>query len=313
MTQEPRSRIHESGQFFVLIAVCIGLMILGVLIGAGIAVVLYGSNILSQVSTFNPAIPHVVATIWILQITSTTMPLFAAPVIFARFIVKEPVAYLKPKLSIPISLFALVFAVMFFSMPFMEFLISFNQKLTLPQALSGLEHWLREKEQQAQNETQLLLQMKTFGSMLFTLLEVGLLTAIAEEFLFRGCMQTIFTRWTKSYHWGIWIAAIIFSAFHMQFFGFLPRMMLGVGFGYFVYYSGSIWTSVWAHFLNNGTAVVLTYLFQRKIITFDPDSNHYNYIIAVFSLIFTVFLFFIYQKVALSKKQLQPHNGKGLG
>jgi len=99
----------------------------------------------------------------------------------------------------------------------------------------------------------------------------------------------------------------------MQFFGFLPRMMLGAGFGYFVYYSGSIWTSVWAHFLNNGTAVVLTYLFQRKIITFDPDSNHYNYIIAVFSLIFTVFLFFIYQKVALSKKQLQPHNGKGLG
>jgi membrane protease YdiL (CAAX protease family) len=300
-------------QFMVLIAICIGIMILGTLVGAVIVIALYGLNILGQIASFSGSDPHVVTSIWILQITSTTIPLFIAPVVFARYIVNQPQTYLKPNINIPIALFALVLAIMFVSMPLMEFLISVNQKMTLPDALKDLEQWLRDKEKQAQDETQLLLQMKTLGSMLFALLEIGLLTAIAEEFLFRGCVQSIFTRWTQSHHWGIWIAAAIFSAFHMQFFGFLPRMMLGVGFGYFVYYSGSIWTSVLAHFLNNGTAVILTYLFQQKIIAFDPDSNHYNYIITTISLIFTVLLFFIYQKVALSKKQLQVNNGKGLG
>jgi membrane protease YdiL (CAAX protease family) len=313
MTSESPVKMHPSMQFMVLLAICIGIMILGALIGAAIAIALYGVNILNQVASFNGTDPHVVTAIWILQIASTTIPLFVAPVVFARFVVKEPRAYLKPSTHIPIVFFVLVFAVMLFSTPLMEWLISINQKMTLPQPLKGLEQWLRDKEKQAQDETQLLLQMKTLGSMLFTLVEIGLLTAIAEEFLFRGCVQGIFTNWTKSPHWGIWIAAILFSAFHMQFFGFLPRMLLGVFFGYFVYYSGSIWTSVLGHFINNGTAVVLTYLFQQKIIGFDPDSSHYNYIITTFSLIFTVLLFLIYQRVALSKKQLQVNNGKGLG
>ncbi len=305
MTEAPPSKLHPSMQFLVLIGLCISVMIVGTIIGAGIAMILYGVNIITDVASFNTNNPNTTNATWILQIASITLPLFIAPVIFARFIVKEPISYLKPTFKIPLALFGLVLVVMFASSPLLEFLISVNQKMSFPAPLKWLETWLREKEQQAENETQLLLQMKTLGSMLFALLEVGLLTAIAEEFLFRGGMQTIFTRWTKNHHLGIWITAILFSAFHMQFFGFLPRMILGVLFGYFVYYSGSIWTSVLAHFINNGTAVVLTYLFQQKIISFDPDSSHYNYIITTISLIFTVFLFFIYQKVAVSKKQLQ--------
>jgi len=183
-------------------------------------------------------------------------------------------------------------------------LSNLNQKMILPHFLS----WMRDKEDQAQKLTDAVLQMNTVWDMIMDLVLIGLLTAIAEEFMFRGCLQTIFKRWTKNTHAAIWITAILFSAFHMQFFGFLPRLMLGVLFGYFVAWSGSVWTSVWAHFLNNATAVVATYLFQHKMIKTDPDDQHiFNYGGYIFSLVMIVLLFAIYKNVADKKSQLAEH------
>jgi hypothetical protein len=89
----------------------------------------------------------------------------------------------------------------------------------------------------------------------------------------------------------------------MEFFTFLPRVFLGALFGYFVAYSGSIWTGVWGHFLNNGSAVVITYLYQRKTITLDPDDQHvFNYPVYAFSLIIVLFLLFIYRNISMNKK-----------
>jgi len=306
MKENQANTIHPSAQFLILAAIVIGCMLVGVLIGAGIIIAVYGLKTIGQIGTFNTAYPGVINAIWILQITSTTIPLFLGPVIFARFIVKEPIDYLKATTKIPALLFLMVFVIMFFSAPVMEWLVNINQQMKFPHFLQGLYDWMRRSEDQALKETQLLLQMKSIGAMLFDLLVIGLLTAIAEEFLFRGAVQTIFTRWTNNKHWGIWIAAILFSAFHMQFFGFLPRLMLGVLFGYFVTWSGSIWTSVWAHFINNGTAVVVTYLYQQKITHLNPDDQHaFNYFAYIFSLALTVFLMIVYRNIAQSKKTLQ--------
>jgi len=305
MTEEAESSMHPSVQFLLLIVIMVAFMVVGGAIGVGLVTLLYGYATIQQTLSFNVSAPHVITTLWILQVLSTTIPLFVTPVIFARFIIRQPKSYLKPTFNVPVTLFVLVFITMFFSSPFMEYLVNLNQKMVFPGFLKSVEHWMREKEDEAGKETQMLLQMKTLGSMLFDLLEIGLLTAIAEEFLFRGCVQAIFTRWTRNPHWGIWIAAILFSAFHMQFFGFLPRLLLGVFFGYFVWWSGSIWTSVWAHFINNGTAVVVTYLYQQKKISLNPDDQHvFNYGAYAFSLIITVLLFLVYRNIALSKKQL---------
>ncbi|EHQ27621.1 CPBP family intramembrane glutamic endopeptidase [Mucilaginibacter paludis] len=305
MTEEAQSSMHPSLQFLLLIVTLIVLIFMGVAIGGGVVTVLYGFDTITQVMAFNTSAPNVITSIWILQILSTTIPLFLTAVVFARFMVKQPQTYLKPRINVPVALFLLVLVIMFFSSPAMDYLININQKMTFPGFLKSVEQWMRQKEDAALKETQVLLQMKTVGSMLFDLLVIGLLTAIAEEFLFRGCVQAIFTRWTNNPHGGIWIAAILFSAFHMQFFGFLPRMFLGVFFGYFVLYSNSIWTSVWAHFINNGTAVVVTYLYQQKKIAINPDDQHvFNYSAYAFSLIITVLLFLVYKNTALSKKQL---------
>jgi len=92
----------------------------------------------------------------------------------------------------------------------------------------------------------------------------------------------------------------------MEFFGFLPRLFLGVLFGYFVAWSGSIWTSVWAHFINNGTDVVVTYLSQHKKISINPDDQHvFNSKIYMLSFIIILFLFWIYRQIALNKKLVQ--------
>ncbi|MFD2144148.1 CPBP family intramembrane glutamic endopeptidase [Mucilaginibacter antarcticus] len=193
---------------------------------------------------------------------------------------------------------------MIISSPLIECLSNVNQKLQLPPFLAGLQRWMRQTEDQAQKLTTVLLQMNTVGQLIFRVLIVGLLTSIVEEFMFRGCVQTILLKWFKNPHIAIAVTAALFSAFHMEFFGFLPRMMLGMLFGYFVYYSGSIWTAVWGHFINNGTAVVVSYLYQNKKITVNPDDTHiFNWVIYLFSLLIILFLLFLYRTIATGKKQ----------
>jgi hypothetical protein len=172
---------------------------------------------------------------------------------------------------------------------------------------------MRDSEDQAEKLTEALLQMKTIWDLIKDVLLIGLLTAIVEEFMFRGVLQTIFVRWTKNTHVAIWITAILFSAFHMDFFGFLPRMALGVLFGYFVAWSGSIWPAVWAHFLNNATAVVVTYLFNHKQIKINPDDQHlFSYSGYIISLAIVLFLLFVYRKTAFDKKPIPDFGGEEL-
>jgi len=280
------------------------------LIGAGIIAALYGLKTFGAIMNLNFTNPNTINALWILQIVSTTIPIFAAPVFFSYVIVREPGDYLKTSFRFSWILLVLVLAIMFMSNPAIELLSNLNQKMVLPPFLK----WMRTSEDNAQKLTEAMLQMKTIWDLIKNVLLIGLLTAIVEEFMFRGVLQTIFVRWTKNIHVAIWTTAILFSAFHMEFFGFLPRMMLGVLFGYFVAWSGSIWTSVWAHFINNGSAVIASYLFAHKSIKLNPDDQHlYNYTGYIISLAIVLFLLFVYRRTAFDKKQAPDFDGKELG
>jgi uncharacterized protein len=306
MTINQRTHLSPAIQLIIFIGIAIGVMLLGYLLGALVIFGVYGLETLMQLAQLNLSNPDTISALWILQVVSTTIPLFIAPVFFANVIVKQPREYLRPTWDFPPVLLVLVFCIMFISSPLIEFLANINQKMSLPPSLKFIYDWMREKEDAAQKLTGILLQMKTVGSMIRNVLLVGLLTAIAEEFMFRGIIQTIFTRWTKNYHAAIWITAILFSSFHMEFFGFLPRMALGALLGYMVAWSGSIWPAVWGHFINNGTAVIVTYLYQNKKIKVNPDDQHmFNYAAYIFSLIIVLFLLFMYLKLATDKKQIQ--------
>jgi len=300
--------MHPALQLFVFIVLFVVLLIIGNLIGLGIAMAEYGFNIVEDIQQLKLASPHIINTLWIIQIAGTTFPIFAAPVFFSFVIVREPQGYLKTKATFPWGLLLLVFLIMLVSNPAIEILSLINQKMQLPHFLSGVQKWMEDSENSAQKITEAMLQMKNIGDLVLNVLLIGLLTAVVEEFMFRGVIQTIFVRWTKNKHVAIWITAILFSAFHLEFFGFLPRLLLGALFGYFVAWSGSIWPAVWAHFLNNGTAVVATYLFQHKIIKVNPDDQHFFSTAGyLFSFLIMLLLLFIYRKIAIEKKQIPEY------
>ena len=294
---------HPFVQLLLFFAIFIGILIAGNLIAAGIIIALYGLKTMMALGTLDTGTPHFIVSLWILQIAGTSIPILIAPVIFAKTVVNDTRDYIKPTIKISWLLPLLVLLIMFASNPFIEFLSNLNQKMVLPHFL----HWMRDSEDQAQKVTEAMLNMKTVWNMIFDLLLIGLLTAIAEEFMFRGVIQTIFVRWTKNVHVAVWITAILFSAFHMEFFGFLPRLMLGVLFGYFTAWSGSIWPAVWAHFLNNGTAVVLTYLSQQKVVKINPNDQHlFDPKAYIISLLLILFLLFVYRKNTAQKLQIAP-------
>lgn len=198
--------------------------------------------------------------------------LFIIPALIFPWLCGENTAdYLKAKKAPSFSLIFLVLLIAYFSSPMVELANQLNQKMSLPDFLNRVEEWMRMKEDQMAELTKAFLKMDTPGQLVFNLFMIAVLPAIGEELLFRGVLQKLLIDSSRNPHAGIWVAAIVFSALHFQFYGFLPRMFLGVLFGYLFYWSGNIWLPIAAHFINNSTVVVVSYLFQHKFINFDVD------------------------------------------
>jgi len=177
--------------------------------------------------------------------------------------------YLHLDKSFNSSTLLLVIVLMLFAGPFINLIGELNNNMSLPEWMSGIEQWMKDSEENAALITEAFLDVNTIGGLAFNLFMIALLPAIGEELLFRGVIQKIFTNMTKNYHWGIWISAILFSAMHLQFYGFVPRVMLGAAFGYLLVWSGSMWLPMVGHFLNNALAVIAMYLINNG--TISPD------------------------------------------
>jgi membrane protease YdiL (CAAX protease family) len=130
----------------------------------------------------------------------------------------------------------------------------------LPDWLSGVEQWMIEKEDNATRLTDSLMTSNTFWIMILNVLVIAVMPAIGEELIFRGIFQKIFYNLFKSGHLAIWFTAFVFSAIHFQFFGFVPRFILGLVFGYLFLWSGTLWLPVISHFVNNAVPVIGAYI-----------------------------------------------------
>ena len=159
------------------------------------------------------------------------------------------------KVSTPLA-WPLAATAMILLYPCINLLSLWNQSLHLPQALAPVEQTMRQLEELAEQLTQTLLSSDRIDILLANLLVVAMLAAITEECFFRGTLQRILARCHANPHVVIWTAAILFSAFHLQFYGFFPRMLLGAYFGYLLRWSRSIWLPIFTHFINNAVAVI---------------------------------------------------------
>lgn len=156
--------------------------------------------------------------------------------------------------------------------PITSFTGQINSGIHLPQWLSGVEQWMVEKEDKADNMIDLLVVSKTFWVMLLNLLTIAIIPAIGEEMIFRGVIQKILTDLFKSGHLAIWITSFFFSAIHFQFFGFVPRFILGLVFGYLFLWSGTLWLPIIAHSVNNAFPVILAYIQGVDILNTHADA-----------------------------------------
>lgn len=166
-----------------------------------------------------------------------------------------------PQFQLPISFSGLLFtiAILLLSFPIIAQLNLWNQSIELPAFLSGIEELLKSLEAQAKEMTEAFLKMDSVFDLLVNLIMVGFLAGLGEELLFRGTIQKFLTEWWKNPHVAIILTGFIFSAIHLQFYGFFPRWALGILFGYIFYWSGNIWIPIIAHALFNGSQVLVYY------------------------------------------------------
>jgi uncharacterized protein len=195
----------------------------------------------------------------------------------------------KPMLPAIILVVLLIFIIN----PFINFTGAINAEMHFPEWMSGVEGWMRNAEDTAEKLTKAFLKVDTLGGLLLNLFMIAVLPALGEELLFRGVIQKLFSQITRNVHWGIWISAALFSALHMQFYGFIPRLLLGGMFGYLLVWSGSLWLPIIAHFINNAAAVILLYMIDKGQI--DPSIEEFGtgtgeWYIALFSLIMAILI-----------------------
>lgn len=207
----------------------------------------------------------------LIQSVSVVFSFLLPALALAWFCSESPLEYLSLTKFPSAKVCLLVFVSLFLLGPTINMTALLNKQLVLPPFLESVELWMKAKEAEMEGIVNLLIQDKSRGAFIANLVVMALLAALTEEILFRGAIQRIIEKWTKNHHVVIWFAAIVFSAIHMQFYGFIPRMILGAYLGYLLYWSKSIWLPILAHFINNAVAVVAT----RNM---NPENNYNEFI-----------------------------------
>ncbi len=203
----------------------------------------------------------------VLQGVFSAFMFVGASLLFVAVALKVPVREFFPKISLSTFGLTLLIAVSF--MIVNSAIGEWNMNLDFPD--SAFEDWAKQSEDQLKKLTDHLVDFKSSTHFILALIVVGIIPAIGEELLFRGLIQSLLSRAFGNHHVAIWVSAFIFAAIHMQFYGVVPRMMLGAVFGYLYHWSGKLSVAMIAHFINNGLALFLLYMAQMDIIEVSPE------------------------------------------
>ena len=295
---------------FAKIVFVVMLLITGLILSLGIGIIIaipvFHVNLLTDMTVLtNFSNPVVISLMKYLQIVQSIGLFIIPPLLAGYFFEKNVLGYLGVKKNPGGIIFIIVLLLMFFSIPLIDWLVSINESMKLPSFLHGVEQWMKDSEEQASQLTTAFLDVHTAGGFLLNIIMIVILPAIGEELLFRGLLQKLFGEWFRNIHVAIFFIAFIFGVVHMQFYGLLPRMMLGVIFGYLYYWTGSLWVPVFAHFLNNAAVVVAYFLSNLGIIKGDYENfgNTNNlYLIAGSILFSSMLLVLIYKRPKLLGK-----------
>lgn len=288
------------GKLLLLLGLILIFSVLTALSGLLIGKLYLGISITELASLIsNPETAEVIGFIKFYQLLNQ-IGIFILPVAaYSLFISTSPGNYLKLD-GKPTALSLLIAGLMVYTiLPFLNYVAELNQEIILPEAFWSIEQWMKAKELQAAELTRVFLRTETIGGLSINLFIVALIPAIGEELLFRGVLLRLIKELTNSVHLAVVISALLFSAIHLQFYGFFPRFLLGLILGYSFVFTQNLWVPIFLHFINNASSVIIYYLHYNGFIKISMENfgASPNPVFIIGSLLATIWLMiFLYQK-----------------
>lgn len=269
----------------------IGFQVLGSFLGALLAYPFFPGKPEEYMQAFsNPTrFPEFRLSLLIIQAVGATVGMIILPYYFLKTQERTLTGYFRTPFFQPIFII-LILVIVF--MGFNSFFIQWNQEAHLP---FGIEEWARPLEDKLAETTKYLTELNSIPELVLAFIAIAIIPAIGEEIIFRGLIQNDFYRATRNAHVAIWMSAFLFSAIHLQFYGFVPRLFLGALFGYLYFWSGNLWMPVFAHFVNNGFTLLTLILYQKKTIDVDLENVQPSAFQVIASMIFSAFLLYAYK------------------
>ena len=281
-------KTNKLERIFILAA----LLILGLIIGSVIGVIyplVSGQDVMSLNS------------LRFMQISSQIFTFVLPPIIYAMLIKENPKESLGIK-NVSYHWFIIGFVMMYAILPLNNVFAEWNAGLKLPESMSRIEELIKEMYESSAVVLEKLVNVNTFGGFVINIIMIAGLAALGEELLFRSIIQTSLIKICKNAHVGIIIASAIFSFIHFDFYAFIPRLVLGMLLGYMFYYSRSIWVSMFMHFVNNATAVVIYYLNNIGVTNIDVETFGQTQLLP---LLISIALMVILFRLAIKRKNIE--------
>lgn len=291
-------RLSPPLKLLALVFLVLVFALFGSLLAMIIAIPAYNYNLFELSGILSDPNAENITVIKFFQIFQS-VTLFIIPALLAAWLFSErPAEFVSVKRTPSLLTILWVTFSIIVAIPFLNYLTELNSRLDLPFWLDKVEQKMISMEETAAELTGLFLATDSAGDLVVNFIMIAILPALGEELLFRGLIQKLFSQWFRSGHIAIVGTAFLFSFIHFQFFGFVPRFLLGLYFGYLLFWSGSLWLPVMAHLINNGLAVFYYHYAgdSQAGTTIEnigiSDSSHYMLYVSIF--LTTVIIAIIY-------------------
>lgn len=252
-------RPAEKFLFSVVILFILGLVFQ--FLGAFLAAWIYGFSVSEILSLATYDDSRYLAASKLIQILGSIGTFIVPAFLFSFLFAGDLFSYYSFRSPSSILPVILVILMMISVIPFINYLAEVNMKFEFP--IRALDQLFRSLEDTAEEMMMAFTAARNLWGLLVNLFMIGVIASVGEELIFRGLLQKLLTQMLKNFHLAIVLTAVLFSAFHFQFFSFLPRFVLGLILGYLLYFGKSIWYPILAHFVNNAMGVIYYYFYSR--------------------------------------------------
>lgn len=252
--------------------ILVGFLAIGPAVGLGVSSLFYDGDLLVEFLK-SPPERTIFLPLMITQGLTSLIGLIIIPVLYLKFSEHKSIVPFFQRESDITKVFVIIPLLGISFLIAISPITEWNMSFQFPEALQEFGSWARVQEDKMMEMTKLLTNFNSTAEFILGLVVIAVLPGIGEELVFRGLIQHELWRSSKNIHVAIWLSAFLFSAIHMQFFGFIPRLLLGALFGYLYYWSGNLLIPMVAHFFHNGFTLTMIYLYNQGSIGVNIDSE----------------------------------------